>query len=159
MFEMMPTSFFSSSTTGRFLRPYLNRIRVASSVDMDGMAQSVPLFMTERIFALGLSMCLRSSLAVTNPRRYPFSVMGKPWKLELMISCLTCSTVISGLTVWTFRTMYSPTVASGIVPPNQLLQYERSDGQACQIGCITFYPRTDQSKPQAWDLPLNNCTG
>ncbi len=78
IFEMMPTSFLLSSTTGRFLRPYLNRSLVASSMDMDGMAVMVPCLMISLISASGLSIWRSSSLAVTKPSRYPLSVIGNP---------------------------------------------------------------------------------
>ena len=78
MFDMMPTSFLFSSTTGRFLIPYLNSTRMASLIFIEGTTQTVPRFMTSRIVASGRSVNLSSSLEVTNPRRYPRSAMGKP---------------------------------------------------------------------------------
>ena len=103
--EIIPMSFLFSSTTGRFLNPYLNNTRVASLSFIEAMTQTVPRFMTSLIVALGRLANLSSSFAVTNPRRYPRSVIGNPWKLELHILSMTSLTVISGLTVSTSLTM------------------------------------------------------
>ena len=44
-------------------------MRVASLIDIEGVAQNDPDLMTFLILSLGLSMYRRRSLAVTNPRR------------------------------------------------------------------------------------------